>query len=85
MERYAQWGYFGQFHLDLSTHLHIVFMDGVWARREGKHHFFSIYSLSTQDVMDVLSGIERRLERLFRRRGLIRGRGPDLEEVRHVS
>ena len=42
--------------LDLSTHLHIVFMDGVWARSEGKHHFFSIYSLNTQSVRDVLAG-----------------------------
>lgn len=67
--------------LALSTHLHLVFMDGVWARHEGEHRFFAYPEMTTQDVMDVLFGIERRLERLFRRKGLIRGQGADVEEV----
>ena len=67
--------------LALSTHLHIVFADGVWARREGDLAFFPFNTLISEEVVMVLSGIEDRLERLFRRRKYIRGQGPDIEEV----
>ena len=67
--------------LDLSTHLHIIFTDGVWDRFNGKLQFFPFRSFSTEDVMEVLFGIERRLEKLFRRKGFIRGHGVDIEVV----
>jgi hypothetical protein len=53
--------------------LHVVFTDGVWARSKGSLQFFPFRQLATDDVMDVLFGIERRLETLFRRKGFIRG------------
>ena len=39
--------------LDLSTHLHVVFTDGVWARSKGSLQFFPFRQLATDDVMDV--------------------------------
>ena len=67
--------------LALSTHLHIIFADGVWARRDGDVEFFPFPMLTSKEVAMVLYGIEERLERLFRRRKYIRGHGPDIEEV----
>ena len=67
--------------LALSLHLHIIFGDGVWARRDGKVHFFPFPDLYTSDVMEVLFGIQKRLEKLLRRQGKIQGHGSDIEEV----
>ena len=66
--------------LDRSPHLHLIFADGVWGRKDGKRQYFPFRPLTSDDVVKVLFALEKRLTKLLRKKGFIRGYGPDIEE-----
>lgn len=51
--------------LSLSPHLHVVFMDGVYAETPEGRRFLAAQDFDSSSVIMVLSGIIKRLERLF--------------------
>lgn len=55
--------------LALCPHLHMIFADRAWGSVEGGPKFFPFTSFTTDGMFDVLAGIHKSLDRLFRRRG----------------
>jgi len=69
--------------LTLSPHLHVVFMDGVFAETAEGRRFLGVQYFDSSSVILILNGIIKRLERLFRDWGYVTKDGepaePDLE------
>lgn len=59
--------------LKLSPHLHVVFLDGVYAATaDGSPAFHALPHISTTDVADALQVARARILRYLERRGVIR-------------
>lgn len=65
--------------LTLSPHLHIVFMDGVYAESAEGRKFYGVKYFDSSNVITILSGIVNRLDRLFRDWGYVTKEGEPAE------
>ena len=66
--------------LERNPHLHVIFADGMCGRKDGKRPYFPFRTLTSDDVVKVLFALEKRLTKLLRKKGFIRGYGPDIEQ-----
>jgi hypothetical protein len=55
--------------LALNTHLHMVFLDGVFMQTAKGKRFYAFDGFDTECVLAILNGIYHRLDQLFRDRG----------------
>lgn len=69
--------------LALNTHLHMIFLDGVFAQTATGKRFYAFDRFDTECVIAILHGIYHRLDKLFRDRGFVKEDGEGVEESAH--
>ncbi len=70
--------------LNLTPHLHILFMDGGWFRDKKGFRFLPVQGFTSESMFEVIYGILRRLDLVFKAFGYVRddgeGEEPELSE-----
>ena len=66
--------------LALNTHLHMIFLDGVFAQTAKGKRFYAFDGFDTESVLAILHGIYHRLDQLFRDRGYVKEDGQGVDE-----
>ncbi len=65
--------------LNLNPHLHLVFADGVWARREGSVDFYSLPGPDNEHVQDIIEAVAHAIIDMLRGLGLLPGEAEEVD------